>query len=65
MPEAAIQENGDSAAREDDIGPRQGDAGDTPVDEVPEPRCVKLAPDSEFKRRVATLRVAHAPGGGV
>ncbi len=65
MPEAAVQEDRDFAAGEDNIGPCQSDVWDTSVDEVPEPRCVKLAPDSEFEGRVATLRVAHAPGGGV
>lgn len=36
MPEAAIKKHSDSAAGEDDIGSCQGDAADTPVDEVAE-----------------------------
>lgn len=65
MPEAAIQEDCDSDAREDDIWPRQGNAGDTPVDEVAESQSMKPLPDSELKGSVSALGVSHTPGGGL
>lgn len=65
MPEAAIQKDGDPGAREDDVGPCQGDAGDPPIDEVAESESMKPASDGELKGSVSALGVSHTPGGGL